>query len=456
MLISGWGGNVNSTLNINNLPTGFVGGNTFGLPVTANAFQSDTDGSDFYLMVLLKDAKQLLYGTYFGELGGRGEHVDGGTSRFDKRGIVYQAVCASCGGSNGFPTTPGVWSRSNNSGNCNNAAFKFDLASLLARFDTDTPEFDNPGIRSGCYPLTLVFLNQSIGGEAYEWTFGEGTVTDQPDSIIITYPDPGSYPVTLTATDINTCVRRSVARGTITVFDFEFDIMPDDSICYGEAIELWAAGGVVYQWAPDYRLSDPTMANPIARPDTTLVYRVQVTDANQCEFEDSVTISVIPEIRAGFEIERTYDCVDSPVFHFINTSENASAFTWDFGDGNTSEDPEPMHKYTESDTMRTYWVRLDAQSSFCVKEKLEPVVSGAPFIPNFISPNGDNMNEQFRIITDQEVKLKIYNRWGKLLYENPRYQNDWSGDGLASGVYFYEVTLPDENTTCNGWVHLMR
>jgi len=53
------------------------------------------------------------------------EHVDGGTSRFDKNGVVYQSVCGGCGGFSDFPTSSGAWSAANNSSNCNNIVFKF-------------------------------------------------------------------------------------------------------------------------------------------------------------------------------------------------------------------------------------------------------------------------------------------------------------------------------------------
>jgi hypothetical protein len=92
----GWGGNVNNS------------GSTFGMAVTSDAYKSNTDGSDFYLFNLSANATNLIYASYFGENGGVGDHVDGGTSRFDKSGIVYEAVCASCGGTNSFPVTTGV------------------------------------------------------------------------------------------------------------------------------------------------------------------------------------------------------------------------------------------------------------------------------------------------------------------------------------------------------------
>ena len=450
IFISGWGGVLNHPA------SGYIGGNTFGLPVTGNAYQSQTDGTDFYLMVLLQDARQLLYGTFFGEINGRGEHVDGGTSRFDKKGIVYQSVCGGCGGSSGFPTwPPDVWSTTNNSDNCNNAAFKFDLASLLAKFETDTEDFANRGIREGCYPLTLVFLNESVGGENFLWEFGEGTITDQEDSITITYENPGIYPVVLTATDINTCVRESKATGTITVFDYEFGIKPDDSICSGTSIPLYASGGVAYDWKPKNLLQSSNTAAPIATPDTTTIFSVRIVDANGCIGEDSLQITVIPGIIADFDVEKAYDCHEAPLVKFTNKSENASTFRWEFGDGNMSQDVDAQHRYEASDSIKTYTVTLTSGESFCSESKSLPVTSVTPFVPNFISPNGDGKNDVFEIKTDGEIELNIYNRWGKPVYQDKNYKNDWGSDETNSGVYYYEIIFNDKNTRCNGWLHVM-
>ena len=451
IFVSGWGGRLNEPV------FGYIGGSTTGLPISPNAFQTQTDGTDFYLAVLLQDAKQLLYGTYFGEANGRGEHVDGGTSRFDKRGIVYQSVCGGCGGSSGFPTwPPDVWSTTNNSNNCNNAAFKFDLASLLARFETDTEDFTNRGIRAGCYPLTLVFLNESLGGENYFWDFGEGTTTNKEDSIIITYEEPGFYPVTLTATDINTCIRESTARGTINVYDYGFNVSPDDSICYGESIQLAAIGGVSYEWSPSKGLNDPFVPDPIAAPDTTTIYSVFMEDENGCIGTDSVHIDVVPKITADFEFTKQFNCKESSVLSMSNTSEGASNFIWDFGDKTTSEEFEPTHRYQNSDSLQSYTITLTAGESFCSISKSISTNSVTPFIPNVISPNDDGKNDVFKIITEEPVSLRIFNRWGGEVYENETYQNTWDGGNLSSGVYFYELIMSDNSTRCNGWLQVLR
>ena len=449
IFISGWGG----VLNQQN--SGYIGGDTHGLPITSNAFQNQTDGDDFYLMVLLQDAKQLLYATYFGEINGQGEHVDGGTSRFDKRGIVYQSVCGGCRGSNGFPTFPAdVWSTTNNSSNCNNAAFKFDLANLEARFETDTQDFMNRGIRKGCYPFPLVFLNESVGGEDFHWNLGEGTETDQEDSVFITYENPGVYPVILTATDINTCIRESVATGTITIFDYNFGIMPDDSICYGSDIKLQASGGLHYDWSPKSSLQNSNTSMPIASPDTTTMYRVDIEDQNGCTHQDSLIIKVIPEITADFNVTKAYDCHDSPVLLIENTSENASFFHWDFGDGNTSAEQNPEHKYAYSDSLEYFNLTLNAGESFCSSSKSQQVSTVSTFVPNFISPNDDGKNDAFEITANDEIELRVFNRWGKEVYMAENYQNNWTPKDLPPGVYFYEIIFSDKNTRCNGWVQV--
>ena len=97
--VSGWGGALNSNLGKSANST------TNGLDVTTGSYQTTTGGHDFYLMVLEDDASSLAYATFFGGATST-DHVDGGTSRFDRKGIVYQSVCAGCGNVQDFPIEP--------------------------------------------------------------------------------------------------------------------------------------------------------------------------------------------------------------------------------------------------------------------------------------------------------------------------------------------------------------
>jgi len=70
-------------------------------------------------------------------------------------------------------------------------------------------------------------------------------------------------------------------------------------------------------------------------------------------------------------------------------------------------------------------------------------------VPNIVTSNGDGINEIFIIknIKDyQAVHLKIFNRWGEMIYESADYQNDWAvkhknGTSLVDGVYFYTAEV---------------
>jgi hypothetical protein len=140
--VSGWGGKSN---------VGFSSGNTKGMPVGGEGvIQSHTDasGSDFYFIVIKKDAASLLYGTFFGQPDPPGQtepitfgdHVDGGTSRFDRNGVIYQAICANCFKSVPFPGTPGAWSRTNQAGGENDGRCNLGMLKI---------EMDFAGVRSG-------------------------------------------------------------------------------------------------------------------------------------------------------------------------------------------------------------------------------------------------------------------------------------------------------------------
>ena len=207
--ISGWGGNVNATF------YGGHGGNTSGLPITTDAFQSNTDGSDFYVAVLASKMDTLLYASYFGG-DGDDEHVDGGTSRFDKRAVMYQSVCGACGTPGNFPTTTNAWSTDNkglrrdfdtksqqyfldsNSHGCNNLLFKVDLSIPDLKADFDAPTH-------GCSPFFVTFTNKTLNAKTYLWDFGDGTTSKLRNPLPHKYAFGGIYNVVLTVTNYYSC-----------------------------------------------------------------------------------------------------------------------------------------------------------------------------------------------------------------------------------------------------------
>lgn len=257
--LSGWGSH---QLN------GF--GGTSGLPITANAFQSTTDGSDFYFMAISEDVSNLVYASYFGgSAGSAREHVDGGTSRFDKHGKIYQAVCAGCGGQSSFPTTPGAYSNTNGSENCNLGVIKIDFNMPVVVAD-----FLMPNVI--CLPDTVFFQNYSqlISNQTdITWYFGDGTTSTQWEPYHL-YQNTGYYEVTLVVHDLGSCNFSDTLRKRILVLSNTSSTLPTVDICEGDFAQLGIPPsiGVDYHWSPAGTLSNPNISNPIATPDQTTTY----------------------------------------------------------------------------------------------------------------------------------------------------------------------------------------
>lgn len=85
-------------------------------------------------------------------------------------------------------------------------------------------------------------------------------------------------------------------------------------------------------------------------------------------------------------------------------------------------------------------------------------------IPNVITPNGDGKNDVFRIDRLNELypdgaEISIYNRWGGEVYHAGRYANDWSGNGLSAGTYYYILKLRTAQKTIEvrkGWIEIIK
>ncbi|WP_187263479.1 gliding motility-associated C-terminal domain-containing protein [Pontibacter beigongshangensis] len=78
-------------------------------------------------------------------------------------------------------------------------------------------------------------------------------------------------------------------------------------------------------------------------------------------------------------------------------------------------------------------------------------------IPNIITPNGDNLNDFFVIRNlVPNCELKVINRTGALVYQDSNYQNNWSGDKLPDGAYYYHLSSPSLKKSWKGWLEISR
>jgi gliding motility-associated-like protein len=365
--VSGWGGRAIAGLTYPNA-------GVQGLPVTPDAIKPSPDidpatglGEDFYFFVLKKDATQPLYGTYFGQNSHTiGDHVDGGTSRFDQNGVIYQAICASCGNTSPFPTypNPGVYAPAKPpSANCNLAMVK--IAFNLAGVGSGVQSFINGVARdtAGCVPLTVDFTDTLAQAVSYEWNFGDGSpqITTTVPSTSHTFNTVGTFRVMLVAIDSSTCNIRDTSYLNIRVgaskalldfiprkqgdchdFNYRFD---NTSI----APPGFPFGSTSFTW--DFGDGTPRVTTGLTSVNHTYAsagtYNVKLIlqDTTYCNSPDTAIkqLRVAALVKADFVTPATGCAPYNAVFD--NTSLAGTDFQWDFGDGGTSTAVSPTHTY---------------------------------------------------------------------------------------------------------------
>ena len=263
--LSGWGGAVNQYSTTE-------AGYTNGLLTSPDAFQPTTDGSDFYLLVLEADASAVTYASFFGG-NISAEHVDGGTSRFDRKGIIYQSVCAGCGGNSDFPIYPANAVSAINNNSCNNGVFKYDFQLPLT-----VANFNVPPLL--CEGSTIQLVSTSYLAASVQWNFSDDNSTVFGNSVVHTFNAPGTYTITLTALNPVTCNAVDTISRTVTVVAPIVETLGDVTVCNGVPVQLGqvsADPNAVYTWTPnDGNLSDVNGPLPIFTGSSSASYQLLI------------------------------------------------------------------------------------------------------------------------------------------------------------------------------------
>lgn len=414
--VSGWGGKVVSGLNY---PTAGVS----GLPVTPDAIKSTPDvnaglGEDFYFFVLKKDAASQLYGSFFGQNGGSiGDHVDGGTSRFNSDGVIYQAICASCSNTLPFPTTPGAWATTKaSSANCNLAMVKIEFNLAGVRTGIQSTINGRPRDTAGCVPLTVDFQDTVQTAVRYEWYFNDGS---SPSPVLTTSPvlshtftAVGTYQVMLVGIDSTTCNIRDTSYVRIMVGDLraQLDFNPVklnpcdsfkyrfDNLSVAPAARPFSAQAFTWDFG-DNSPKITTGAGPVFHNYAsagTYTIKLILKDSVYCNFPDTVIkqIRVAALVKADFETPP--DGCAPYTAQFNNTSQAGAQFQWSFGDGiGTSTAVNPTYVYTVPGTYTVTLIAIDSatcnitdttQFTITVHGKPVPDFSAAPQPPSINTP----------------------------------------------------------------------
>ncbi|MFM9986688.1 MAG: PKD domain-containing protein [Flavobacteriales bacterium] len=421
--ISGWGVFVSAGNPLN------PGQNLFpmtDLETTSDAYDSSNSTGDFYMATFDDSMNNLLYGTFYGG-STSSEHVDGGTSRFDRKGVMYQSVCAGCGSNDDFPIYPSnAWSPTNGSSNCNNGVYKFDFQLPLTVADfTLSP--------SGCVNAPIQFTSTSIYSQTYNWDFGDtGTSNLQNPTHI--YDEPGLYLVTLIVNNPNTCNESDTLQQTILIVEQVIETLTDYTVCEGDNIALGPLDSnplFEYSWSPSSFLSNATVPNPqfTAGSSTNYVLTVSHDGCEDTYFQNVVvpemTLNLPEDTTLCDDILLTLDAIYTPANSEITWSDQ-SDFSNVLND-NTSDASIEVSPLTPT----TYYALIAYEGCELEDEVFVNLVSFQTVV------EGD-----FTACENDTVTLSI-------LEPNPEFNYSWGPSNLilsGQNTSTVEVFVPEETT----------
>lgn len=146
-----------------------------------------------------------------------------------------------------------------------------------------------------------------------------------------------------------------------------------------------------------------------------------------------------------------------------DASTNAQAtnisWNWTLGDGNTSSDQSFSHTYPNPGDYNICLKVIDDNNCLDSICTVLTVVPAEVIIPNIITANGDGVNDLlvFKYLEFYpNNELSVLNRWGNTVLYKESYKNDWDGENLDEGVYFFLLKIPEIEKEYQGFFHLER
>jgi len=447
LYFSGWGGATNTA------------GSTNGLFCTTDALQKNTDGSDFYFLVLGKNGFPL-YASYFGG-NNSDEHVDGGTSRFDPNGVIHQAICAGCGGNSNLPVFPhNAYSTINGSSNCNMMAVQ--IAFEMQKVDLDL-FLNRDTICTGSI-AEIVGQVSRCDSSFIDWGDGQTSSVMNPIGQNHQYNQAGLYVISIYSTDkicdtydfqsliIYVAVPSPPGVNMEVVYDYcdttlSVILIPSDSTRGNNFCVFWGDGDT------SCHLSNISISHNYYRLYGPIEVIVIAFDTI-CGLSDTVLYVVnyrhpIGEIETKITVN---PCGLTPIVFAQGLADNGTHIYW-YPSGFSFPALTGEEVMWQLPGSGQYSVDIIIWDSICSRWDTSfvdyfsvNVATDSVLFPNVFTPNNDGFNDFFKILNSNiaaitNLDLQVYNRWGQKVFVTNDPQFIWDGkynqNSLSSGVYFW-------------------
>jgi gliding motility-associated-like protein len=330
---------------------------------------------------------------------------------------------------------------------CNNM-----VAAILTVSVTTTPTL-SVNSTSMCVGNTATLT--ANGATTYTWNTGAFT-----NSIVITPSITTSY----------TVVGANGSCASQTITSVTVDNTPSSTYtnainsCPTQSVNLFAG---LSNTASSYTWSNGAITySQTVNPSTSTIYTAQGSNANGCPILSSTITINVNSITANFTGANTNDIVTvGTTLNLTNTSIGSTNYMWSSCNG-ISTNTNITLALANTGTCCIILVASNASCSDTMMKCIEVVNIASLNIPNVFTPNGDNINDVFKInsVGVKTLHCTIFDRWGLKLYEWTGVSGFWDGNthsGIksTSGTYFYVVEytdMKDVTSNAKGFLSLFR
>ncbi|MTI41368.1 PKD domain-containing protein [Fulvivirga lutimaris] len=310
----------------------------------------------------------------------------------------------------------------------------------------------NFSVNNGCIDSDVIFTDLSSGTGAnttYSWDFdGDGVIDSEvPGSVSYSYSNAGNYGVELTIKS-NGCEASTITE--IEIFDKPVFSLPTEfELCESETLTIDAGPGFT-----NYLWSDGSNNQTLDVTDAG-IYSVEVTDINGCSNEASTEVLISQLPTAEFNI--LYEIAEQSVTIYLeNQSQNGKDYLWDFGNGQTSTELNPVYTYNDIDVLfgAVYELCLTTfndcnQTTSCQFVNL--TVTGAEDLLSkelsvYPNPSYGNVFISFpESWLSSDIKINIHSLTGKKVWSTTPERPMIEVTGLQHGSYFIHVKVKEAN-----------
>ena len=297
--------------------------------------------------------------------------------------------------------------------------------------------------------VSIQFISNSLNATSFTWNFGD-LITSQEENPIIEFNTNGVYDVTLTVTDSNNCSHSKTIEHMVVHEHFDIDFNTSENNYCSPALlynDLTNPTPVSWLWNFDNLESVSTQNFSYTFPDSGNYNVTLITFGNYCSdtLTKSILIDSTPNIYANFESDIQNSCDTPSSINFTNSSKNGHIYAWDFGDGNSITQQNPIHIYTEPGF---YTVQLTIQDTntncYDTKTRFEYIKISRPFQPFLEHINCDSINQISLQDTNSHANSYLWQMGDGSIYNIPNITHKYSIDS----IFNIQLNVTDTLTNC--------